>query len=148
MEENTTQSRGSNNLLIILVVVALVAVGGYMFMRGRGTTPSTNQVETTNGTTQTSMTVAQSLTVEASEFAFSAVPTWQAGQPVSLTLTNTGKMPHDFVIDEIAGARTEIIQPGETTTIEFTPTAAGTFTYYCSVGNHRAQGMEGTVTVQ
>jgi plastocyanin len=149
MEENTATPKSSNNLIIILVVVVLVVIGGYMLTRGKGATITTEP--TTTNTTGTEMAVSetsQAITVEASEFAFTPVSTWQVGQPVTLTLTNVGKMPHDFVIDEISGARTEIIQPGQTTTVEFTPTQAGTFTYYCSVGSHRAQGMEGTVVVQ
>lgn len=73
------------------------------------------------------------------------------GETIELTLTNSQGM-HDWVIDEIEGAKTEVIEQGETDTITFTiPEDAepGTeYEYYCSVGNHREQGMVGTLIVE
>ena len=63
-------------------------------------------------------------------------------------VANTGNMPHDFMIErdgaDVAG--TEVIRPGESTTleVEFAP---GDYVFYCSVGAHRAAGMELPVTV-
>ncbi len=88
------------------------------------------------------------ITVEGFEFKFApATLTFKKGETVKLTLKNTGKMPHDFVIDEL-GVKTKVINGGETDTVEFTPDKAGSFEYYCSVGKHRAMGMKGTVTVE
>jgi len=56
-------------------------------------------------------------------------------------------MMHDFNIDEL-GVVVPITKAGETSTIEFTADTAGTFEYYCSVGNHRAQGQVGTLIVE
>lgn len=42
---------------------------------------------------------------------------------------------------------TKIIQTGQTDTVEFTADQAGTFEFFCSVGNHRQMGMVGTLTV-
>ncbi len=89
----------------------------------------------------------QEVTLDASEFKFSpATLTFKKGQAVRLTLKNVGKMPHDWVVDEL-GVRTKVIPSGDTDTIEFTPEKAGTFEYYCSVGQHRANGMFGKLTV-
>lgn len=68
------------------------------------------------------------------------------GETIRLTLTNS-KGNHDFVIDEL-DVRTKIIKTGESTTIEFTPDKVGTFSFYCSVGSHRAAGMEGLFIVE
>lgn len=88
------------------------------------------------------------ITVQAENFAFSPETiTVQEGQVVRLTLESQNGT-HDFVIDEIDGARTEAIQTGESTTVEFTATTAGTYDFYCSVGDHRARGMEGTFIVE
>ena len=63
-------------------------------------------------------------------------------------VTNTGDMSHDFVVeqdgDDVAG--TEVLRPGESTTLEVELTP-GDYVFYCSVGAHRAAGMEVPVTV-
>ena len=43
-------------------------------------------------------------------------------------------------------AKSDKIGPGESTTFRVT-LEPGTYVFYCSVGNHRAMGMEVTVTV-
>lgn len=70
------------------------------------------------------------------------------GDRVRIVYESVGGMPHDFVIDEIEGARTEIWSPGDGETIEFVANVAGEFEYYCSVGSHRANGMVGRFIVQ
>lgn len=67
------------------------------------------------------------------------------GVPVIVVLTAADAM-HNFVIDEF-NAKTEIVKAGEKTEVEFTPDKVGSFEFYCSVGNHRALGMVGTIEV-
>jgi len=54
---------------------------------------------------------------------------------------------HDFVIDELAVA-TQQVSTGQTDAVEFVADQAGNFEFYCSVGNHRAMGMVGTLIVE
>lgn len=63
-------------------------------------------------------------------------------------VTNTGSMRHDFVVEQDGEdvASTDVLQPGESTTLEVDLTP-GEYVFYCSVGAHRAAGMEVTVTV-
>jgi uncharacterized cupredoxin-like copper-binding protein len=63
-------------------------------------------------------------------------------------VTNSGDMPHDFMIEQDGAdvAGTEVVQPGESTTLEVELTP-GDYVFYCSVGAHRAAGMEVPVTV-
>jgi uncharacterized cupredoxin-like copper-binding protein len=63
-------------------------------------------------------------------------------------VTNTGSMRHDFVVEQDGEdvASTDVLQPGESTTLEVDLTP-GEYVFYCSVGAHRAAGMETTVTV-
>jgi plastocyanin len=68
------------------------------------------------------------------------------GDTVTIILTNSGGF-HDWVVDEFAAA-TEKISTGDTTTVTFVADEAGTFEYYCSVGNHRQQGMVGNLIVE
>ncbi len=63
-------------------------------------------------------------------------------------VTNDGRMPHDFVVEQGGSdvAATEVLQPGESATLEV-ELAPGDYVFYCSVGAHRAAGMELPVTV-
>lgn len=74
-----------------------------------------------------------------------------ANTTVNLTFTNNEEnpagAPHDWVLEGVEGVETEVIGTGENTTIEFAAPAPGEYAYYCSVGNHRDLGMEGTLTV-
>jgi plastocyanin len=90
----------------------------------------------------------QNVTIStASYFTFAPTAfTVKKGQKVRLTFKNAGGS-HDFVIDEL-GVATNLLKSGEEQVIEFTPDKTGSFEFYCSVGNHRAQGMKGTITVE
>ena len=158
MENMEETSKKSNTGIIVVVVVLLLLGVGYMVFGKKTMNPKTSSqtqvqpvvssVPVSTGTTGVESTATEMM-VTATEFAFApSTLTLTVGQPVTVKFTNAGKMPHDFVIDEIPGAKTAIVKSGESTSVTFTPTTAGTFKFYCSVGNHRAQGMEGTVTVQ
>ena len=85
--------------------------------------------------------------VSGSNFKFEpSTITVKKGDKVKLTFTNSGGM-HDFVIDEL-NVKIPVIASGKSETVEFTADKAGTYKYYCSVANHRAIGMEGTLTVE
>lgn len=68
------------------------------------------------------------------------------GDTVTINLTSSEGL-HDWVVDEFAAA-TEIISVGDETSVTFVADQTGEFEFYCSVGNHRAQGMVGTLTVE
>lgn len=68
------------------------------------------------------------------------------GDKVIINLESTDGF-HDLVIDEF-GARTEQINTGGKTSVEFVADKAGIFEYYCSVGTHRAMGMKGLLIVE
>ena len=67
------------------------------------------------------------------------------GDKVRVVLTAVD-MPHDFDLAEL-NVDGPLTQPGETSEVEFTASKAGEFEYYCSVGQHRANGMVGKLTV-
>jgi len=93
--------------------------------------------------------VAQSkeFTIDAFSFGFSEFELQvNVGDTVTINLTNSDGY-HDWVLDEF-GASTKQIQSGETTTVTFVATKKGSFEYYCSVGEHRAYGMVGTLVVR
>lgn len=72
--------------------------------------------------------------------------TVKQGEKVRIVM-NSVSMMHDFNIDEL-GVKMPIIQNGNTGTVEFTADRKGSFEYYCSVGQHRANGQVGTIIVQ
>lgn len=67
---------------------------------------------------------------------------------VTFAFTNESSVPHDFNIEkdgeQVEG--TEVITGGEADlTVDLEP---GQYTFYCSVANHREEGMEGELTVE
>jgi uncharacterized cupredoxin-like copper-binding protein len=110
------------------------------------------------------------LTVEMTDFAYTpSSVTIPAGQPVTLTVNNTGKIEHDFVVEKIDVA-TEVIQdngsnahhahgaeqnfdlhisarPGEASIVQLTISEPGTYKVFCSVEGHEEAGMIGELTV-
>ena len=66
----------------------------------------------------------------------------------TIEVVNEGTGTHDLVVERDGDdvASTDNIAPGDSTTltVELEP---GEYVFYCSVANHRAMGMEVTVTV-
>jgi plastocyanin len=90
---------------------------------------------------------AEPITVEAGEMYFEGIPDTIEAGTVAFELDNVGGMEHDIVIEETGDEVVVTASPGETEigSVELEP---GEYTIYCSIGNHRAQGMEETVTVE
>lgn len=63
-------------------------------------------------------------------------------------VVNEGNMPHNFVVERDGAdvAATEVLQPGQSATLTVA-LEEGDYVFYCSVGAHRAAGMETPVTV-
>lgn len=165
-----------DNKLIIIVVFLLLLVGGYFLLSGNGSesTTTTTVTESADDKTEEAMedeavvvedeammedeekmteddkmeeSNVKTFEVGGGEFYFNPNEiTVTEGDTVKIVFTNEGGT-HDWVIDEF-NTRTPITQTGETAEIEFVADAAGTFEYYCSVGNHRAQGMFGKLIVE
>ena len=53
---------------------------------------------------------------------------------------------HGFAIPEFGVSQS--LSPDKTEIVEFTADKVGTFEYYCSVGQHRANGQVGSITVK
>ncbi len=86
-------------------------------------------------------------TVVGNNFAFApSTMTVKKGDTVTIVFQNSDGY-HDFVIDEFSSAKTSRLQGGAEESITFVADTAGSFEYYCSVGEHRAMGMKGTLVV-
>ena len=78
-----------------------------------------------------------------------ATITVTSGTPVRLTLTNDGALEHNWVVDNLDGRKVQVDARSKASASgEFTPTASGTYEFYCSVPGHREAGMKGTLVVQ
>ncbi len=68
------------------------------------------------------------------------------GDTVRITFVNAEGF-HDWKLEGY-NVGTKQIAAGKTEVVEFTADKAGTFEYYCSVGQHRQNGMKGNLIVQ
>lgn len=112
---------------------------------------------------------AQAFTIQASEFNYKPnMIEVKAGKLVRLTFRNGGTMEHDFSIMEIpvtfkskppsSGHDMSHVSKepqlhvsavnGRSTTLEFTPTQAGTYEIFCTVAGHKDAGMTARLVVQ
>ena len=64
---------------------------------------------------------------------------------VAFTVTNKGKLKHDF---KIAGKKTLLIAPGATRTLVVSFAKVGRYPFICTVPSHALAGMKGTLTVR
>jgi uncharacterized cupredoxin-like copper-binding protein len=95
--------------------------------------------------------VLQTIQVSENEFSISpaSIELPRAGT-YEFAVTNDGQISHALNIEESGGGN-EVesgeIGPGEKKTVRFTFSGDGPFEMYCPIGNHKDQGMEGTITV-
>lgn len=87
------------------------------------------------------------LSVKADEFFFEDLSgTFWAGD-IEVTLENIGDAEHNIVFaDANTGSEVPQALPGETATATVN-LFEGEYVYYCSIPGHRANGMEGTITI-
>jgi uncharacterized cupredoxin-like copper-binding protein len=90
-----------------------------------------------------SKVVTIKITAKESKFALSkrSVP---KGTTVIFKVTNKGKIEHDF---KVAGKKTKLLKPGQSTTLKVVFKKKGKFGYLCTVKGHAAIGMKGTFGV-
>jgi uncharacterized cupredoxin-like copper-binding protein len=88
---------------------------------------------------------ATTVTVKALEFKFILSKTVVPHGTVVFKVTNAGKLPHDF---KIAGKKTRLLSPHQTTTLRVAFRKAGRYPYLCTVPGHAAAGMRGVLTVK
>jgi plastocyanin len=152
-----------------IVALVLLALGGWYIMSNTSNTvnaPTTVENPTSNTETEavaptnnkpvsevpTTSTVdtsdnAVTVSVKGTDHTFDVKNiAVKKGQTVTIDFVNDEGF-HDWVIDEFEGARTPKIQAGQSASVTFVADKAGTFEYYCSVGNHRARGMVGSLVV-
>ena len=149
----------------IIVLVIIIATIILFWSYGRNTPPMGTIPEegapfpfpvatSTNSAAEGTITTPAAPTTTVKEFImlgsnFSFTPNTlevKQGDGVKITFKNADGF-HNFTIDELAVAAQQI-KSGQSETVEFMADKTGVFEYYCSVGNHRAMGMKGTLTVK
>jgi plastocyanin len=152
----TRPSRSARGLALVAVALAtLTACGGddggdaAATTSAAAPTSSAEKTATDSGAT-TSPGAAQSQTLTATEgemYIELSSDELSAGS-YTIEVVNEGSATHDFMVerdgDDVAG--TDTIAPGSSTTLEV-DLEPGEYVFYCSVADHRAMGMEVTVTV-
>jgi len=148
----------ARRILIAVIAIAVLAAFAFIFLRPEDTQidieaeddgeilleDNSNNDEVVEDDTM--MQEVTTIDMTGNDFSFDPSEiNVKVGEKVRVVL-NAVDMPHDFVVDEL-DVKTKTAQPGETVEVEFTATEAGEYEYYCSVGEHRANGMVGTLTV-
>jgi heme/copper-type cytochrome/quinol oxidase subunit 2 len=160
------QEKNKMNLMIpiaIVVIVLILVAVGYFLLKSRQNSNTEGMVQGESVTSESmdelpsstdsmsedseAMSDAEVINVEGGLYYFKPNEiTVKKGQRVKIVLTSVEGM-HDFVLDEF-NVKSSRVQAGQTTEVEFTPDKTGTFEFYCSVANHRALGMKGSLVVE
>ncbi len=136
------QLLGAAAALVAVPTLAVVADGAPSRQATLAATPGTP------GATPAGTPTAGAITIEAYEFGFTPSElTVAIGDTIGLF--STGEFPH-IVIIEGYNDDAPVDFPKDGSTFDWTvpdDLAPGDYTFYCGVGNYRAQGMEGKITV-
>lgn len=159
-----------NKILLIVVIIIIILIGAFYIYKKPGNQPITEntQVNTpANDQSDNSATLetindqaieaapaeiqsaseVKEFNVSGANFSFSLKEIKvKKGDKVKIVFTNNEGF-HDLIIDEF-NVNTSQIKAGESKTVEFIADKTGIFEYYCSVGQHRANGMFGKLIVE
>lgn len=161
--KQTIRKKGTTGILAAVVAVSAVAFAACT-PGGQQQTPAPENTTLEQGMTQPveltpqidptiptgtvdPETGVRAIEVEAGSFYYQPnVIRVKKGETIKLTL-NSVDMMHDFNIDEL-DVSIPVTAGGQSATVEFTADTVGTFEFYCSVGEHRANGQVGTLIVE
>lgn len=173
MEHQTTpSSQKGNNMMPVMIVGALIVLavlgyGAYRIKRhfSHRSAQTSSQTEMTaasptDNSASSSATPADGsssdtpttndervITMDAGSFYYKPnVITAKLGEKLKVVITSKD-MVHNFNIDEL-NVHSPMIHSGETNSVEFVASKQGTFEFYCSVGQHRAHGQVGKITIE
>jgi uncharacterized cupredoxin-like copper-binding protein len=144
-------------IVVIFVIVAGVLV--YVYYKPGSPTPSGSNIDIYAGEVNLSTPLygfgnsASSITSPGPEIDLTA------GTTYTITLHNSGTMPHNFAIVDSKSSTANVlwsaqvksnsnpVNPGSTGSVTFTAGSAGNYYYICQVDGHVALGMWGQVKV-
>lgn len=146
-----------------IIVLLLIAGGTYFLVKGSPVStpqpsPETAIEQASSSGTESmgssmpssdsgSMAATKEVTISSSNFKYTpSLINVNKGDKVKITLKDNGGM-HDLFIDSY-DVKTKVIESGQEDSIEFIADKAGTFDFWCTIGNHKAMGMVGKLVVQ
>ena len=143
--------------VLALGLGALTACGGDSDDGAAAATSSSSEASSSSAATESSAAggssaaaegEAESITATEADFTISLDEDTLAAGAYEITVVNNGRATHDLVVEQDGNdmAGTDGISPGGSATLTVT-LEPGEYVFYCSVGNHRAMGMELTVQV-
>jgi plastocyanin len=86
------------------------------------------------------------VTIEAHDVYFTPKKVQAPTGKLDITYEEAGSQQHTLVIQGVSGFKLEV-GPGQKTATATVTLQPGQYTYYCTIPGHRAQGMQGTITV-
>jgi len=78
------------------------------------------------------------------EYAYVLSPKSVPRGTITFVVVNDGKRAHDFTI---AGKKTPILAPGQSTTLTVTLLKPKGYAYFCTIAGHAVAGMKGVLRV-
>jgi plastocyanin len=139
--------RAARPIAAVLTVTAL-AITGCGGGSGSKATPTSSPKATPTSSPKSSAGTVLSLQADPSQLKFDKSALSAKPGKVTIVMKNPSPLPHDVAIEgNGVDAVGKVVNQGGTSTATAT-LKAGTYTFYCSVDNHRQGGMEGTLTVK
>lgn len=125
-------------------LAALLAASAFALLAGCGGDDDDDTTPTT-----TPAAAVETIDVSETEYALDpANPTIERAGEVVFNVSNDGDVVHALEVEGPGGEQeTEEIDPGQSATLRVDFDRAGSYEWYCPIGNHRELGMEGEITV-
>jgi plastocyanin len=156
-EEDTMHisPRAARPIVAVLTVTALAIAGCGGGNGAQATptsspkaTPTSSPAATSTSSPKASAGAVLSLHADMSQLKFDKSALSAKPGKVTIVMTNPSPLPHDVAIQgNGVDASGKVVDQGATSTATAT-LKAGTYSFYCTVDNHRQAGMEGTLTVK
>lgn len=138
----------SKTITTIIIILIVIVAGFFIFFAARPGYKSPQPTVSLQVSPQTTPGEVEEYKISGTEFSFNpSTITVEPGERVRVIFKNDGAFPHNWTVEGL-GIATKTINPGQTDAVEFTAPAAGTYVTFCSVGQHRANGMAGTLKVE
>jgi plastocyanin len=140
---------------LALALGLLTACGGTSDAASSSSSPSTSSSTSSSsasspaaGGSSSAAGQAQTLTVTEVGFDIRLESSDLPAGDYTITVKNDGDATHDLVVEQDGKdiAKSDTLGPGDSGTFTVT-LEPGQYVFYCSIGNHRAMGMETDVTV-